>query len=219
MKSKDYNSYIGSKYNMLTIVGICDHVKGTHRKCKCMCECGNVITADICNVVSGNTKSCGCLRSIRSAEHGFKPVHWETKTRLHTIWDGMRRRCYEKSNKDYCRYGERGIRVCDDWMDYTKFSSWAKANGYADGLTIDRIDTNGDYCPDNCRWATVMEQNNNRRSNHIVIYNGQQHTIAEWSRITGIPPKTLRYRIVSNWDLEDVFHAPIDRTNRLARPT
>ena len=209
----------GMVFNRLTVVSKCERRDGETQKWHCKCECGNFIDVPAYRLTNGNTKSCGCLKKERAAENGrlssFK--HGDTKTRLWHIWSGMRRRCDEKTNKDYARYGGRGIKVCDEWNEYTSFKDWAINNGYSEELSIDRIDTNGDYCPDNCKWATVIEQNNNRRSNHVVAYEGKSHTIAEWSRITSIPPKTLRYRIVSGWDLNDVFNTPIIKTNRLAK--
>ena len=104
---------------------------------------------------------------------------------------------------EFDRYGGRGIKVCDEWQEFLPFYEWAMANGYADNLTIDRIDNDGDYRPGNCRWATRTEQNNNTKKNHYITYNGKTHTIAEWSRITGIKYGTLINRINNlKWDAE-----------------
>ena len=103
-------------------------------------------------------------------------------TRLYRIWYGIYARCYNKSNNQYCYYGQRGISMCDEWRnDILAFRDWAIANGYSEELTIDRIDNNGNYEPSNCRWVSMREQSNNRRSNTHLSYKGQTHTIADWS--------------------------------------
>ena len=118
---------------------------------------------------SGNTKSCGCIRSEQlarrnkvSAKHGYAD-----KERLYSIWHGMRQRCNDSNHKDYPRYGGRGITICPEWNDYSAFRFWAINNGYTDELTIDRKEVNGNYCPENCRWADAKTQANNRRTENV----------------------------------------------------
>ena len=126
--------------------------------------------------------------------------------RLYRIWRAMRDRCQRKGNDRYENYGGRGISVCAEWQDYESFKRWAVQSGYQEGLSIDRIDNDGNYEPSNCRWASNSEQCNNKRNNHIVEYEGESHTVAEWARITGIPYPTIQSRI--NRDklpLEKVF--------------
>lgn len=115
--------------------------------------------------------------------------------RLYRIWRAMRDRCQRKGNVHYDNYGGRGITVCVEWQDYETFKAWAYQSGYQDGLSIDRIDNDGNYEPSNCRWATVSEQCNNKRNNRIIEFNGEAHTATEWSRITGIPYRTIQSRI------------------------
>lgn len=204
---------------MLTLIEIdCYKPK---KRWMCRCDCGKIISIDQGRI--GIQKSCGCIKSKVAIENGKKcTTHGDTNTRLYRIWGGMRRRCYEEQNKDYKNYGERGIVVCDEWLEYFNFKEWAIQNGYNDKLTIDRIDVNGNYCPKNCRWVDMIAQNNNRRSNHILEYNGESHTIAEWSRITNIPPKTIRYRICAGWSIKDALTFEVTKSNcslvsRLAR--
>ena len=115
--------------------------------------------------------------------------------RLYRIWRAMRERCSRKGNVRYADYGGRGITVCAEWQDYETFKCWAYQSGYQGHLTIDRIDVNGNYCPENCRWATMKEQCNNKRNNRIIEYAGEAHTAAEWARITGIPYRTIQSRL------------------------
>ena len=114
----------------------------------------------------------------------------------------MKERCYNPNRNSYCWYGAKGICVCDEWDDFENFYDWSMDNGYSDELTIDRIDSNGNYCPENCRWLTDREQANNRSTNRIIEYNGESHTLEEWSRITGIASSTIRMRLDEyKWDV------------------
>lgn len=136
--------------------------------------------------------------------------HGGTKTRLFRIWTYMKRRCNNNKDKDYNDYGARGIKVCTDWSDFTNFKKWAEANGYSDSLTIDRIDNNKGYCPDNCRWVTTKEQSNNRRSNRLITYQGETKTVAQWAEKLGIDRHALLYRL-NNWSVEEAFEKSLQR--------
>ena len=120
--------------------------------------------------------------------------------KLYGVWKTMRQRCRDKNKEHYDRYGGRGIRVCEEWGDYLEFKEWAIKNGYKNGLTIDRINTDGGYSPKNCRWVSWEVQQNNRSSNHKITVCGETHTIAEWSRIVGINVGTIKSRIRYGWD-------------------
>ncbi len=128
------------------------------------CDCGNEKAVIRSSLVSGNTKSCGCLERETKVNTHLK--HGMAKSRLWKIWCDMKDRCNNPNNKSYSYYGSKGVKVCDEWLDNEKgfinFSYWAKENGYADNLTIDRINTSGNYEPANCRWATRKEQTRNR---------------------------------------------------------
>ena len=117
--------------------------------------------------------------------------------------------CKHKSYQSYKYYGGRGICVCDDWKDYLKFKEWALSHGYEDGLSLDRIDNNSQYCPENCRFVTMKQQANNRKTNVFFELNGVVHTLAEWSDITGIKYQTLFSRIKRGWSFEDAINKPV----------
>ena len=160
---------IGDKYGRLTVVGF-DRLQNHKAYWKCVCDCGLTVIATGNNLRSGTTKSCGCLRRETAAERGKKnATHHEShahRTRLYTIWFGMRQRCNNPNKECYSYYGGKGVSVCDEWNDYKAFKDWAMSHGYEDTLTLDRIDPSGNYCPENCRWITRSENTARANKNH-----------------------------------------------------
>lgn len=195
----------GEKYNMLTALRIVQH---NPIKWECLCDCGNITVVDGRHLQSGGTKSCGCL-----SHHG-NPKHNKSNTRVYRIYAKIKRRCFVKDDPAYPRYGGRGITMCDEWKNsFEAFYEWAYNNGYSDDLSIDRIDNDGNYSPENCRWADDVMQANNKRNNKRYEYMGETHTIPEWGRKMKIPYKTLYYRItVSKWPIEKALTEPVKRT-------
>lgn len=129
--------------------------------------------------------------------------------RLYSIWQCMKSRCYYKNGDAYINYGGRGITVCDEWSEnFNCFMEWAEANGYDKKLTIDRIDNDGNYCPENCHWATYKEQSNNRSSNHNITIDGVTKNITQWSETTGVKTETIRDRIKRGWDEKRAITTP-----------
>jgi len=141
----------------------------------------------------------------RNVDGTFQKSHGCSKTKLYGVWCGMKERCNNPNNKRFDRYGGRGIKVCDDWNDFSTFQLWSIQNGYRDGLTIDRINNDGMYSPDNCRFVTRAEQNRNYSRNHLITYNGETKCIADWANETGIKASTLSIRLKRWNDLDKVF--------------
>lgn len=133
------------------------------------------------------------------------------KTRLYSIYRGMKDRCQRKTNDNYNRYGGRGIKVCEEWLsDFMAFYNWAINNGYKDNLTIDRINSNGNYEPSNCRWQTYKEQANNTRKNNFITFNNETHSLSQWAEILGMKRSTLTTRIHrQHWDIAKALTTPI----------
>ena len=150
--------------------------------------------------------------SIKEGNMPFK--HGDAKRsghhRLYSIRKGMLERCNNPNNNHYDRYGGRGIKVCDEWTEsYVSFKEWALSSGYEDGLTIDRIDNDKDYCPENCRWASSIIQANNKDNIPKYTYQGETHGISEWARILNISRGLLKDRITKlHWDIERAFTTP-----------
>jgi hypothetical protein len=179
--------------------------------CECNCKDHNKITVVGSSVRTGHTLSCGCLNKEHVAESlKQRSTHGETNTRLFKIWQGIHKRCENANASNYYLYGARGITVCKEWSNYVEFAKWAKENGYNDNLSIERINVNGNYCPENCKWATRKEQANNTRANHYLTYQNQTHTISEWADITGIKYGTLNSRIQRGWDIDRAINTPIN---------
>lgn len=185
---------LGRTFGKLKVIGEAEKRDG---QCTwlCKCECGNV-TKPIggYDLRSGRQVSCGCKK--RDGENSSLYKHGGRGTKLYEVFKTMHRRCEAKSSNRYSYYGERGISVSPEWSDFSVFRDWAYNNGYREGLTLDRIDNNGNYEPGNCRWATMKEQSNNRRNSVFIEIDGQTLTIAQWSDSTGIPYETIycRYR-------------------------
>lgn len=175
----------GQKFGNLTVVEVDKTVKNGRTNWKCLCKCGKYTTVPTYRLRAGETISCGCRRyETKNQTHGMK------HTRIYETWCGMKKRCYNKNEKSYSRYGGRGITVCEEWKnDFLEFYNWSMGNGYAENLTIDRIDNEKGYCPENCRWVTRTEQQRNKTNNIYLEINGERKTIAEWSAVYGCSDK------------------------------
>lgn len=173
---------------------------------ECVCECGNSHIARAADLKSGAIISCGCYKKENTAK--VHTTHGATKGgktgALYWVWSGIKNRCYCESSKAYKYYGAKGVTMCEEWKnDFSTFRIWAEKTGYKCGLSIDRIDVNGDYCPQNCRWADNIMQANNKTTNHFLEWRGEAHTIAEWARIFDIPYNELYWKLQkSDWELE-----------------
>lgn len=183
---------------------------------KCRCDCGKEIEVRATALKSGNTQSCGCRKMemllARNIKHGGATA--ENKERLYSIWKGMISRCRKDD-----RYAGRGVAVCDEWKEYSKFRDWAYSSGYDAAApfgecTIDRINNDGDYEPNNCRWVSLEAQANNTRKNRHIVYNGETKTISEWARTIGISADALWYRLKNGWSIEDAITIPPLKSNK-----
>lgn len=204
---------INKKFGRLTVVSLAYKVqryktngqRGGYREFyNCLCDCGNTCVVEKWQLIKGCTKSCGCYKR-EFAQSSFS-THNLTNHRLYNTWCHMKGRCYNSDNKAYSNYGGRGITVCDEWKnDFQAFYNWAMANGYKEDLTLDRIDVNGNYEPDNCRFTTMKVQQNNKQNHfYITIYNRTQ-TLAEWCEEKKLDYNKIMARIQSGWTIEDAF--------------
>lgn len=217
----------GQKFNKLTIVKL-DHIEEKQYKKHsfhleyylCRCECGQEKIILKNQITGGYVKSCGCLLKSKEKIQKLKEhstTHGFSKTRLYKLWIGIKTRCYNPKRQGFYLYGGRGIKMCPEWeKDFLSFRKWALNNGYNENAkrgeyTIDRIDVNGDYSPENCRFISIKEQMNNRRKTTFITYKGQTKPMSEWCKEYGIKINTAHKRIKMGWDLDKVFNEPINQ--------
>lgn len=201
---------IGKRYGRLTVIKRLDSVNYRVRWL-CKCDCGNEKIVKTIDLQRGATKSCGCLQKERRENQPSKYPKDLRINRLRHIWYGMIRRCTRQDYNFYHRYGGRGITVCDEWKEYIPFARWSLANGYADNLTLDRINFDGNYEPSNCRWIPEKEQHNNTSANIYLTMNGESKTITQWAKEYGIHRNTFDQRIKSGKSIEEALKTPEHR--------
>ena len=165
----------------------------TQYKWKCLCSCGNIVIVVSNKLTSGHTKSCGCLAKEILLKRNTK--HNLVRTKEYKCWQKLKERCYNPNCKEYKNYGGRGINVCKEWINSFQCFINDMGNKYSEKHSIDRINVNGNYCKENCRWATSKEQSNNRRNNVIFIYNGISKTQNQWAEFYNISSSTFINRI------------------------
>lgn len=209
---KQIKNYTGQVFGRLTVLEFVER-KNNISYWKCKCSCGNEIVIPIKYLVCGDTKSCGCIRKEKVSKLAKSKSYKKNKT-LYSRWSNMKQRCYNKNCMAYKHYGARGIVVCDEWKNnYKNFEKWALNNGYKKNLTIDRINVNGNYEPNNCRWATIKEQNNNMTTNHYVVYDDEKLTLKQFSEKYNIDYYIIKNRIKSKWDIEKIIKTPVKHIN------
>mgnify|MGYP000251181578 CR=1 FL=1 len=201
------NRFVGKRFGRLVVLSHTNY--GRNTSCgniiwKCRCDCGNITYVSTNNLISkySKTLSCGCLRRENSTKHNL------SETKIYKTLVAIKGRCKNKNNKNYFRYGGRGITICQEWdgeHGFENFYKWSMENGYADGLTIDRIDNDKGYSPDNCRWVTPKTQMNNTRRNVYIEINGIKKSLTEWAEIYGISIGTVRDRIRRGWSKYDAI--------------
>lgn len=192
---------VGRRFGKLTVLRRGENNSRGEVRWVCRCDCGKETLVTTANLNTGNSKSCGCTRGV--LKHGGAiNSHVE---RLYHVWLDMKKRCNNHNAREYSRYGGRGISVCEEWAsDYDAFRRWSLSNGYNQDAefgecTIDRIDNNKGYSPDNCRWANMTQQGRNKSNNHFLHIDGEYITISQASERYGIPYDTLWARIKRGW--------------------
>lgn len=201
----------GQKFGRLTVIEIAGRNKG-RIMWRCKCDCGNEAIIPSYYIRTGASKSCGCLIKENGEKIAPKVTkHGGTHTRIYRIYCGMKERCCNPTCDAYHHYGGRGIKICDEWLGengFKTFREWALSHGYEENLSIDRIDNDGDYCPENCRWVDVKTQSNNKRDNIYLEYNGEVHTAIEWSEILEISYSRILDRVKNGESIEDIVNNP-----------
>ena len=208
MNRKYKKELSGNRYGILTVQRFA-YIKDNKSYWECLCDCGKIAFVPGNNLKSGNTKSCGCLRHRKKTN-----AYARDNPRLHSIWAAMKARCYNKSVQNYFRYGGRGIKVCDEWLSFDQFYKWAISSGYKEDApfsecSIDRIDNNGDYSPENCRWVDYKTQAANTRRNRKITINGVTKNATDWEREYGLPYKTISNRTRRGWTEEEAVLTPL----------
>lgn len=202
----------GHTYGKLTVIE-CVGIRNRYATWKCKCECGEVVEVRGTSLTNGHTTSCGCAQKEKVSR--LMKKHGLSGSRLYRIYQHMVGRCVNKNEAGYENYGGRGISVCDEWaQSFKSFSDWALSNGYKDDLTLDRIEVDGNYEPTNCRWVTQKIQANNTRTNRILTYSGESHTMSEWADITGLSYNLIDSRIFRGWSVERTFTEPVHTSQR-----
>lgn len=212
---------LGERFGRLVVVKRVPMENTTRKMYLCKCDCGKEIITSGTSLRIGASTSCGCYKVDRTKEVNTK--HGKKKTRLFKVWLSIKNRCSYTNGIGYKYYGGRGITVCDEWLhDFQAFYDWSMANGYKEEIspngrnrwTIDRIDNNKGYSPDNCRWVTIEVQANNKTTNHFVEYNGEKLTLSQIAKRYNIEKSTLRYRLKYGWDIQKaVSTVPQSREN------
>lgn len=199
----------GEKFGKLTVIRRVENAPGGITRWECLCECGNTTVVRSRNLISGSVKSCGCLT-------GGKTTHNMSKTRLYQTWSAIKARCYYRGQPAYKSYGARGIKMCDEWRkSFEAFAEWAFSSGYRDDLTIERIDNDKGYTADNCKWISLGEQANNRRSNIKITHKGEIRNLSEWCKIYGIDYYLVYNRMYKlGWDFERAITEPVHAEKR-----
>ena len=216
--SKNLTDLTGSRFGRWTVLEYAGRSKRGEVQYKCRCDCGTERVLRRTSLTSGNSKSCGCLSRDVAKERGT--THGDSKSRLYRIWAGIIQRCCnDRERYEWEKYGGRGITVCEEWRKYDAFRDWALSSGYSEDLTIDRIKNECGYNPDNCKWSTMKEQQNNKRNNRRLTWNGETKTVTEWAEIVGIKKTTIKERLNAGWPVGKALTEPVRQRTRGYRPS
>lgn len=197
---------IGQKFGRLTVVSLAKkHDNSVKRYWVCQCDCGNIIEVQTSSLISGHTKSCGCYRIYKKKYEYDYENNIPRNDRIKSVWDGIKLRCSNPNCTGYKNYGGRDIKLCKEWENYYNFQKWSLENGYREDLTIDRINNDKGYSPDNCRWVTMKVQQNNKRNTAYYTYNGETKPFMEWCDLYHLTRDQIAYRIKNGWTPEEVL--------------
>lgn len=211
MQSK-YSFQNGYKFGKWTVIGPTKYTYPNGRVCNgynCQCECGKIQFMPptyIFHQKSKQCRRCGIIQSYvtRPVETRKSYIDGRIHDPLYTAWCAMKARCSDPNHCSYKNYGARGIKICDEWLNFENFRKWAYSHGYSPGLQLDRIDNDGDYCPSNCKYVTRLENTNHRSSCVMITYKGITQSARDWDRQLGFKPDTVGQRI-------NRFHWPVER--------
>lgn len=194
----------GQKFGRLNVIKYAYTDKRHTAIWQCKCDCGNIVEVRGDALRNGTIQSCGCLQEDRRKEALTK--HGQSRSKLYKVYHSMKGRCYNKNNREYHNYGARGIAVYSEWLSsYETFYDWAIENGYQDGLTIDRIDVNKGYEPDNCRWVNNKTQQNNKRNNIYLTCNNKTQTLMQWANELNLTYSCIHNRYERGWNIKEIL--------------
>lgn len=199
------NNLTGKKYHKLTVLEY-SHMERKYSMWKCKCDCGNIVTIKGASVKCGNTKSCGCLgRGLKSVErnHHGHTSKYSKYNKEYKIWRSMLHRCNNPNNKYYHIYGKKGIKVCERWYSYINFFKDMGPRPLPE-YSLDRIDNNGNYSPENCRWANRNQQNNNKSTSKYLVYNGVTLTQSQWAKLFDITQSSIYYHLKKGANFNEI---------------
>lgn len=208
----------GQRFGRLTVLGRSYTRKG-QLFWQCRCDCGNMCVVQGSLLRGGRTSSCGCLHD-EMADVRIKTVNKLHPSlirdkNLYRTWNNMRQRCSNPNHPEYRNYGGRGVHVCPEWdKSYSNFEQWAMESGYQCGLSIDRVDNDGDYTPSNCRWTTALIQSNNQRKTIMLTYQGKTKALRFWADEFKIPRNVLKCRIRAGWPIERALLEPVHKRGK-----
>lgn len=203
----------GQRFGRLLVEN--EAVRGDGIVWRCLCDCGGLHLARTGHLRAGVVTSCGCAQRDAGRRtglvHGHKRrKHGMSRSRLDGIFDNMMKRCYRPGSRRYERYGGRGIGIFNQWIvDRASFFAWAMANGYSDGLSIERVDNDGNYEPGNCRWIERGRQQANTSRSHMITWDGRSQTLSDWAREIGIAPRALQRRADRGWPIDRILTQPL----------
>lgn len=198
----------GERFGRLTVVREVDGLASAgenKRQFLCHCDCGNEKVVRLDLMRSGRAQTCGCRQRMK---------HGDTGSYTYSSWANIKDRCRNPRSPDYLRYGGRGIAICERWLDFSKFL--ADMGERPSGTTIDRIDSEGDYEPENCRWATKKQQGRNRRNNRMLTHNGDTLCLSEWAKRLGVAVNVIRWRLASGWTVAESLTTPSGRNRHVS---